>query len=79
MPGFLVDGVGKQVVQENARHKKTLEAKKLPWSSEHSEESYRLTSGLGNNPTIVLASMLTFGHRGMVIRLQKALAPRAKF
>src|SRR5918992_4381293 len=43
--------------------KKTLETMKLPRSSEHSEESYRLTSGLGNDPTIVLASMLTFGYR----------------
>jgi hypothetical protein len=67
MPGFLVDGVGKQVVQGSAGQKKTLETTKLPWSSEHSEESCRLTSGLGNDPTIVLTSMLTFGYRGMFV------------
>jgi hypothetical protein len=52
--------------------KKTLRTMKLPWSSEHSEESYRLTSGLGNDPTIVRASMLTFGYQGMLVRPEKA-------
>jgi hypothetical protein len=50
-----------------AGQKKTLETTKLPWSSEHSEASYRRTSGLDNDPAIVRASMLTFGDRGMFI------------
>jgi hypothetical protein len=49
--------------KRHAGPKKNPENYKLSWSSEHSEESYRLTSGLGNDPAIVLASMLTFGHR----------------
>ncbi len=69
--GALVAGLGRQVAQGSTGPKKTLRTMKLPWSSEHSEESYRLTSGLGNDPTIVLASMLTFGHQGMFVRYQK--------
>ena len=43
--------------------KRTLRTIKLSSSSEHSEASYRLTSGLGNDPTITSASVLTFGHQ----------------
>jgi hypothetical protein len=61
--GFGRDAGLRHGAQGSTGQKKTLRTTKLPWSSEHSEESYRLTSGLGNNPALTLASMLTFGHR----------------
>ena len=57
--------------------KKTLRTMKLPWSPKHSKESYQPTSGLGNDPTIALASVLTFGNRGMFVDLRKFVTPRA--